>query len=142
MKRIPAIKAAMTPFPHSIDRSAPLSAARAMMAEHGVRHLPVSDGQSVVGVVAERDLTLAATASRGDDAEAELTVADLPIGEPYTVELGTALDAVLDDMATRRIGAAIVLKAGKLVGIFTATDACEQFARLLRRDAVGDDEVA
>jgi CBS domain-containing protein len=33
----------MTPFPYAIDIDAALTAAQALMAEHGIRHLPVTE---------------------------------------------------------------------------------------------------
>ena len=56
MKQIPPIKAVMTPFPYSIAIDAPLSDAAQMMEEHEIRHLPVIEGDELVGVVSDRDL--------------------------------------------------------------------------------------
>ena len=63
----------------------------------------------------------------------ELTVGDICVEDAYTVEHDTALDDVLDYMSNHRIGSALVTRHGKLVGIFTATDACREFAEYLRR---------
>jgi CBS domain-containing protein len=47
-------------------------------------------------------------------------------------------------MAERHLGSALVTRGGKLVGIFTTTDACRALARLLREQHPydGPDEVA
>jgi CBS domain-containing protein len=52
--------------------------------------------------------------------------------QPYVVDVSTQLDVVLDHMATHHIGSALVTKRGRLVGIFTATDACRKYCEHLR----------
>ena len=59
MQELPTLTHCMTPFPYSIDIERPVSAARALMREHGVRHLPVTDDGALAGVVSDRDLGLA-----------------------------------------------------------------------------------
>ena len=46
----------MTPDPHSIDEKASAFDAALLMARHTIRHLPVTRGGMLVGVVSERDL--------------------------------------------------------------------------------------
>ncbi len=46
----------MTPNPHSIDENASAFDAALLMARHTIRHLPVTRGGVLVGVVSERDL--------------------------------------------------------------------------------------
>jgi CBS domain-containing protein len=48
------------------------------------------------------------------------------------VEDGERLDRVLERMATDHVGAALVARRGKLVGIITFTDASRLFAGWLR----------
>ena len=50
----------------------------------------------------------------------------------YSVGPEARLDDVLDVMAERRIGSAIVTEADRIVGLFTATDACRVLAEHLR----------
>ena len=51
--------------------------------------------------------------------------------DPYSVELTTPLSIVLREMAARRIGAAVVVRAGRLAGIVTVTDACRALGEVL-----------
>jgi CBS-domain-containing membrane protein len=53
MNNIPSIGSVMTPYTAQVDDS--LRRARASMVEHGVRHLPVKDGDSLVGILTDRD---------------------------------------------------------------------------------------
>ena len=48
----------MTPFPYSIDVDAPLAAAHQLMREHAFRHLPVTEGGALVGMLSDRDIKL------------------------------------------------------------------------------------
>lgn len=137
---MPSIKAVMTPFPYFIGLQDPLTKAREMMAQHGIHHLPVMDQGELIGVISYRDvlraLDLNVSGSR--------TVADAPRESIYLVDLSEPLDRVVAHMAEQRLGAALVVKDGRLAGIFTLTDACRSFAESLRQQfpREGGDEAA
>lgn len=139
MRRIPRIKTVMTPFPYSITPSATLDVAMTMMGQHDIRHLPVCENHSVVGMLSERDARVA----RALRPEHPLTVADVCTNDPLLFDLERRLDEVAAEMAARRIGLAIVMRGDKLAGILTTTDICRLLATTLR-EAYGtdDDEVA
>ncbi len=134
------IRSVMTPLPHAVDADAPLRLARQTMLDHGVRHLPVKRGEKLVGVLSDRDLKRALDPSLGLPPKDELFVEDAMVHDPYVVDTSERLDTVLDEMAETHIGSALVVESAKLVGIFTATDACRAFAEYLRsgRTADGD----
>jgi acetoin utilization protein AcuB len=135
--------AAMTPFPYWIEVRAGVAEARAVMAEHGIRHLPVAEDGRLLGVVSDRDLLRIQTPAQGAEADEELSVGDAYVEHAYVVDVSEPLDAVLDHMWQERIGSTLVLRAGKLVGIFTAADACRLFADHLRGGAAApSDDVA
>ncbi|MFQ5757458.1 MAG: CBS domain-containing protein [Acidiferrobacterales bacterium] len=123
MKHIPLIKSVMTAFPYFIEVDAGLKAATQMMERHGIRHLPVKDGDELIGVVSDRDIKRA---------KRELHVSDIVVRETYIVDLNERLDSVLLRLAQRHIGCALVVKEGRLAGIFTTTDACRVFGEYLR----------
>lgn len=129
---IPQIKAWMTPFPHSISPRASLEEALRRMRENGFRHLPVQDGDQLVGVVSDRDIECALGSGGGSAEGAARTVREVAV-EPFAVDLSAPADRVLLEMAERHIGSALVTRQGKLVGIFTVTDACRCFGRFLQR---------
>lgn len=130
LDHIPTVKLAMTPFPHAVEVDAPLSAALAMMDEHGVHQLPVTEQGRLVGVVAKGELELVTASARGRPLAAR--VRDALSAHSCVVEDGERLDRVLERMAAEHIAAALVARRGKLVGIFTFTDACRLFAGWLR----------
>ena len=132
MRKIPALKTAMTPFPYSVDLDATFDEASELMARHSVRHLPVTKDQVVVGVITDRDMTSAMSVGSSSADSPSLSVRDLYIADPYIVSVDEPLDSVLINMAERHIGSAIVTKADKLVGMFTSVDACRSFGEYLR----------
>ncbi|MFQ5350390.1 MAG: CBS domain-containing protein [Thermoanaerobaculia bacterium] len=129
---MPRIGAVMSPFPYSLGPEDTLATARRLMAEHHIRHLPVVVEGIPAGVITDQDMRRAA-ADRGS--EADLRVGDLELSETCEVDISAPLDLVLSEMAARLLDSALVLKGDKLVGIFTATDACRAFAEFLRREA-------
>ncbi len=134
MGRIPRIKSVMTPFPHSIAATATLEEAKGVMEQHRIRHLPVCEGHTLIGILGERDLRVAHREL--------LIVGDVCTREPYVVELEAPLDVVVATMAEKLLTAALVVRGDKLVGILTTTDVCRILAEVLRGHEPSDDEVA
>jgi len=131
MKRNPQVIAFMTPFPHSIDVDAPLEDAHKLMRRRRFRHLPVISGGEIVGVLTDRDIKLVLGPDFGSPDERELRVRDAYVERPCVVPASTPVAKVARVMAQNRIGSAIVTKHGKLVGIFTVTDACRALAEII-----------
>ena len=133
VKGPPTVKIAMTPFPHSIERSATVLEARALMEDHKIRHLPVTDGASVCGVVTHRDIDVAlAVGERFGQRDENVTIEEIGVREPFMVSVDARLDVVAKEMTERRTSSAVVTKQGKLVGIFTSMDACRALGKLLQ----------
>jgi CBS domain-containing protein len=130
LDHIPTVKLAMTPFPHSVDVDAPLASAVDMMEKHRVHQLPVTEGGRLAGVVWARDV--GRTTGEASGRPEGLRVRDACVAGAYVVEDGARLDRVLEQMAAEHALAALVVRRGKLVGIFTFTDACRIFAEWLR----------
>lgn len=131
MARPPSLASAMTPFPYSVAPGATLRAAHDMMAEHGVRHLPVTDGREPVGVISHSDVMAVRAGEAGEKAIDRLKVKDVCIADVYVVELDEPLENVLLTMVRRHIGSAIVTRHGRLAGVFTWVDACRCFGEYL-----------
>jgi CBS domain-containing protein len=132
MKRIPQIKSVMTTFPYSVDADAPVSEALEFMREHRIRHLPVTEKTDVIGLISDRDIKLMLGPDFAYPDADELKVRDAMVAEPYTVDLSERLDRVLAHMAEHHIGSVVVMRHGRLAGLFTTSDACEAFAEFLR----------
>jgi len=119
----------MTPSPHCVGLTQSIALAADRMTEFGVRHLPVLDGGQLVGIVSERDLAL--IASVVPDELTELTVEEAMTGVPYCVERETLVATAAAHMALRKLGSAVVTEHGRVVGIFTVTDALHILATVL-----------
>jgi acetoin utilization protein AcuB len=131
MQGIPPIKAVMTPFPYSIESGASISAAAEMMRQHTIRHLPVMEAGQLVGLVSDRDIRLVQDPKQQAPPE-DRSVGDICMRDIYIAQLTDPLDRVLAHMAKRHIGSAVVVKQGRLAGIFTMTDACRLYGELLQ----------
>jgi len=129
---IPLIKSVMTPFPHTVDVDASLREARSTMVEHEIRHLPVTREGKLVGLLTDRDLKRALDPRLGLPSGNELTVGDVCVFDPYVVPPTAPLDEVLAFMTGRHIGSALVARDERVIGIFTANDACRLFSEHLR----------
>jgi acetoin utilization protein AcuB len=130
-KHMPHMLAVMVPFPYSIEATATLMQAEAMMQEHNIRHLPVVDSDDIVGVISDRDLQKAVSIGHKLQDEADLMVGDLVTHRPYMVDISDPVASVVSAMADKRLGSVIVLKEGDIAGIFTAVDALEHYSELL-----------
>lgn len=133
MSGIPPVRSVMIPFPHSVKTRDPLPRAQALMGEHEIRHLPVTEDDQLVGVLTDRDLKRALDPDLGLPPKEDLLVRDVFVADAYVVEGGEPLDLVLEHMATKHIGSALVTRDGLLMGILTATDACRLFCDYLRK---------
>jgi len=132
MNHIPTMAAVMTPFPHAVSPDDSIRHARALMVEHEVRHLPVLEEHRLVGIVTDRDLKRALDPALGLPSGDELFVRDVYLPDPYVVDVADPLDEVLAEMTRRHVGSTLVTKHGRLVGIFTAMDACRLYGEHLR----------
>jgi CBS domain-containing protein len=111
------------------------------MRQHHFRHLPVTCDQAIVGILTDRDISLVLGPDFGSPDERQLRVRDAYLEKPCVVAASTPVAIVARTMAEHRVGAAIMTKHDKLVGIFTVTDACRALAEVLgghRKDADSD----
>lgn len=141
-KRVALVKDAMTAFPHFIEVHEDSVAARRIMLEYGIRHLPVKDDGKLIGVVTERDLEVAELVGKSQEPARAIPVRELCSLELYVVELHARMDVVLTEMARRKVGSALVVKDGRLAGILTTSDVCRLYGELLRELSPPADEPA
>ncbi len=127
------IETLMTVLPYTVGSEQTVQYARSLMAQHGIRHLPVLHGGVLDGIVSERDLALA-TSLDGVDASTA-TVEEAMTSNPYAVPRRAKLSAVIREMAEHKYGSALVVDGKSVVGIFTLTDAVAIFARVLEEPA-------
>jgi acetoin utilization protein AcuB len=142
--RPPSVGTAMTPFPYFVDLMDPVSKLEELMQAHSIRHVPVQSAGRVVGIVSERELHHLVNPSLPRVDKARIRARDVLVPDPYVAEIDTPLQTVVQEMADRHIGSAIVVRHGKLAGILSVTDVCRVLAKLLGElhPPPCDDEVA
>jgi acetoin utilization protein AcuB len=100
-----------------------------LMRSRKIHHLPVVDGGRVVGIVAERDLLLAAA----NFGSTEIPVGEIMRGPAVCVAESALLKEAARLLVVRHIGSLPVLDSKKaLVGIITETDIFKIAAGMLR----------
>lgn len=117
----------MTKNPHSIGVEQTLSVAQVLMRKRHIRHLPVLHGGRLVGLLSLRDIHLVETLSDVDPDK--VTVEDAMSSDVYQVPSTAPLTQVAGEMAKRKLGSAVVVDNGKIVGLFTTTDALSVLAQ-------------
>lgn len=124
-----SVKSYMTARAYTIGAEQLLPEARQLMTLHGIRHLPVLRNGKLHGVISDRDLKLA-FAVDGDSAK-KSNVGESCSLEAYSADVNEPLKKVCAEMARRVIGCCMVTEHDKVVGIFTATDACRVLSEVL-----------
>ncbi len=144
MKDKPTILAVMTPFPHSIEEHKPVGAAKKMMEDDTLQHLAVTKNGKLVGLLTHRDIRLMEAIRKDMPEDTELQVKDVCERDPYVVDTHARLDHVALHMASAQLDSALVLREGKLAGIFTSVDACRVLGESLSDENDDDipDEIA
>lgn len=132
MHQIPLMSAVMTPFPHFVEIGERLDRAAEHMRELDIRHLPVKESGSLVGVLSDRDVRVAMAAAADLPGGSGLQVRSACRLDVPLVDVHERLDSVLAKMVDGHLDCVLVVKERRLAGIFTTSDACESFARLLR----------
>ncbi len=108
----------MTREPATIDGEATGDEAAALMQEKHVRHLPVTTGDKVVGIVSDRDVRR----MRGRGQLDLALVREIMSAVPETAAPEQRLSSAALILSAERISALPVLSSGKLVGITTTVD--------------------
>ncbi|MBP2685094.1 MAG: acetoin utilization protein AcuB [Deltaproteobacteria bacterium] len=135
----------MTPNPKTVSPDAPLSAAARILREHRFHHLPVVEGETLVGILSDTDLRNASLAaspveggggSPGDRPGGGGSPGDRPVREAMRTEVWsvTPEDSVEDALlilTREKFGALPVLSGDRLVGIITRADLLNAFVDLL-----------
>jgi CBS domain-containing protein len=111
----------MSAAPVCIASHRTLAEAWSTMQREHIRHLPVLDGGLIVGVISQRDLAL--LGGPRPERLQDVRIEDAMSGDPYLVEPEVPLRNVISGMRSQRVGSAVVVERGNVVGVFTTTDA-------------------
>lgn len=133
----------MTKDPLVVSVDTPLAEARRMMIDRRIRHLLVTDGKRLAGIVTDRDirLNMPSPATSLSVWEINYLLARMTVESCMTkVVITVSPDRDASDAARilldHKIGALPVLDAGAVVGIVTETDMVRAFAARRGFDAM------
>lgn len=117
--------------PITAHENDPVETLANLMRKNSVRHLPIMRGDKVVGIVSDRDVKVVEGLEMKD--RAQVTARHIMSPDPITVHASATLDHVAYEMSKRKIGSVIVAgDGGKLLGIFTSTDALNALVEIVR----------
>lgn len=126
------VKTVMTPCPYTIECTASIDEALDRMRICGIRHLPVVEHGSVVGVISERDIAVGMILCKATGAAP--LVGALCQSDPFIVNQEESLSEVAREMAEHKHDYALVTDDElKFTGIFTSVDACRVVSMLLEQ---------
>jgi CBS domain-containing protein len=116
-----SITDAMTTNPTSIEKSTPIADAARLLASEDVGSLPVLEGERLVGILTDRDITLRVVAE-GKDPKST-TAGEVASGDLVTIDPEQELDEALRLMAKHQVRRLpVVEEDGRLVGILAQAD--------------------
>jgi len=131
------VRALMTGAPITVPPDVAVLDARQLMANERIRHLLVSLGGDLLGIVTDRDirLNMPSQATSLSVWELNYLLTKLTVSEVMTrsvITIGPDRDArdAAQVMLEHKIGALPVVDTGKLVGIVTETDLLRAFVRI------------
>ena len=124
----------MNPAPATINPSATLAEARALLDRQRVRHLIVLEGEQLVGIITDRDIRQASLPhppgqphAEGDPLLDLIRVGQAMTKEVITVTPETPVQHAAMLLIYHRIGGLPVVQEGRVMGIITETDLLEAF---------------
>ena len=118
----------MTTHPHTLLRSNSLEDAKALMDEHGIRHIPIVDtDHTLIGLVTQRDLLAAQTSCLEKPTFENISTLDIPLNtimheNIMSISPHAGLKSAAVFMQKHKVGCLPVVEHGKLVGIITDSD--------------------
>jgi acetoin utilization protein AcuB len=119
----------MTRRVETVSESESAGAALTRMRQKRIRHLAVTRGRRIVGVVSERDLKSL------DSVRLDLRVEDVMVSPAITATPRMTLRQAANLLRGRTLGCLPVMEDGTLVGILTTTDLLELIGRGAERPA-------
>ena len=130
MKKNESVTKIMSASPVSIGQNEPVSAARKLLDEKGIHHLPVTDGDQLVGILTSNDFLRVSFGEFGNqdarslDAILDHTykLADLMNAEPVTIGSNDTVRDAATILANQNFHSVPVVDGAKLVGIVTSSD--------------------
>jgi CBS domain-containing protein len=115
-----SVREAMTEDPRSIGPSASVVEAARLMRDEHIGSLPITDGDTLLGMITDRDITTRVVAEAAD--LATTSVGDVYSQDLVSVEPDKDLEEALGLMARHQVRRLPVLEDGRLIGIVAQAD--------------------
>jgi CBS domain-containing protein len=115
-----SVREAMTEDPRSIGPSASVVEAAQLMRDEHIGSLPITDGNTLVGMITDRDITTRVVAEAAD--LATTSVGDVYSQDLVSVEPDKDLEEALGLMARHQVRRLPVVEGDRLVGIVAQAD--------------------
>jgi len=139
----------MTREVYTLAPDASLQAARKLMAEHNVRHIPVvAEDKRLVGLLSQRDVlaaadsTLLALGEETEAIESRIAISAVMTLDPTTTDAHASLRGAALRMQHHRIGCLPVVRDETLIGIITDSDFVATAINLMEQlEAVEPEEI-
>ena len=97
------------------------------MTANGIRHLPVTDGDHLVGFITESDLRQFSFPAMVE----EIQVDKVMVLNPITINANSSIEAAAKLIHDFKIGGMPVLEKKKLIGILTTSDLLNAFIEVM-----------
>ncbi len=121
-----SIEAIMSTNLITVTPSATLAEARSLMHDHRIHHVPVVEGDELVGLITLTNVLAATDSFLRDDSSRihanEIGIKDAMVTDVATVDINASLRHAALFLERHKIGCLPVLDNDKLVGIITDTD--------------------
>jgi acetoin utilization protein AcuB len=113
----------------TLTKDASLAQARELLHAHRIRHLPIVEGDRLLGILTDRDIRQASPSSAAGISPdrtaaflAQIPVTEAMVKNVRTVSPYTTIEEAARLMIEHKIGCLPVTEADRLVGIITETD--------------------
>ena len=128
----------MTSHPKTVNDDDLLKTAVTLVVENRIRHLPVVRGDSLVGIISDRDLKRAmpsvvagATPEEYQAFMEETSIEQMMTANPITCTPDEDLVDLVREFCQHKVGAIPVVEGERVVGIVTQTDMMQAFLAVL-----------
>lgn len=125
---------------YTVQKNDPIENAQTLMSARNIRHLPVLDGNRLVGMLSERDIRAmliphsAGPLGKGEASfylPSDVAVEDAMTRDPISVEPGSEIEVAARILVENKIGGLPVVENGAVVGIITETDILWVFCEMM-----------
>ncbi len=133
MKRFEPVSCIMSKELVTLTLSDDLYQAEKLFKEHHIRHIPIVEGEHIIGILSQTDLERISFLDSYDEHEVEvdytiyslLSIEHLMVKNPHIISANTPIEVVAETLTTQEFHALPVVDNDVLVGIVTTTDLLE-----------------